>query len=182
MEDTDETAIPTFYVNERKEQFVIDSDSSADWYLGKLADLETRKARVKYQAKRMAEQIDSDINALKYKFEEQLKEYCRQRTANSRRKSVSFFNGTASFRTVPAGLKIEDEDAFIQYALLSPKLESCVVQKLVLDKRQANNYVKKLAEETGELCPGVVPVPSRESFSVSFGGDEEDESGSDPVY
>jgi hypothetical protein len=64
----------------------------------------------------------------------------------------------------------------------SPRLEKCVVHKFVLDKRQANSFVKQLAEETGELCPGVVPVPSRESFSISFGGENEDESGTDSIH
>lgn len=155
-----------------EEGFRLDSDSKVEWYLGKLADLKARQERIKAQSKLLMDQVQTDINSLEYRFGSELRAYCETRMEN--RKSVAFFNGTVQFRTVPQGIKIEDESAFMEVARIDDRLADLIITQEVLDKKKATDRIKELLEESGELIAGTAIVPARESMSISFGKKSEE--------
>src|SRR5579862_5226360 len=101
---------PTPETTEQPAAFLIDSDERAEWLLRKLANLEAEKARVQTQAEQILKQLESDAERLRFLFGAQLEEYCRRKieASKSRRRSVTFLQGTCAFRTVPATVKVTD--------------------------------------------------------------------------
>ena len=83
----------------------------------------------------------------------------------NRRRSVAFLQGSCSFRTVPASVRVADMGAALSYAqeslpeVIRPTLGSTAYRELAA----------KHLQETGEVLPGCEPTPKRESFSVRFG-------------
>jgi hypothetical protein len=151
------------------QEFHIDSDAKANWYLRRLANIEAEQRRVQAQAAAIVRQLEGDAERLRYLYEAELEEFVRQKlsTSGSRRKSVHFLQGTAGFRTVPAAIRVTDTLAAIDYA--TRHLSEAVKTQQVLDTAR----YRKCVEETGELLPGVEMTPEHETFRVSFGKQEE---------
>jgi hypothetical protein len=151
------------------EQFHIDSDGAANWYLRKLANIEAEQRRVQAQAAAIVKQLENDAERLRYLYDAELEEYVREklRATGSRRKSVHFLQGTAGFRTVPASIRVADTPAALHYA--TEHLPDAVKTQTVLDSAR----YRRLVEETGELLPGVEVTEAHEAFKVTFGKSEE---------
>ncbi len=151
------------------EQFQIDSDRAAEWLLRKLANIEAEKARVTAQAAAIVKQLESDAEGLRFLYGSQLEAYCRAKIAQSggRRKSVHFLQGSCAFRTVPAGLRVADMGAALQFA--QERLPEAVKVVQTLDMGAYREAAAKRLQETGEVLPGCEPTPEREAFSVKFG-------------
>jgi hypothetical protein len=95
----------------------------------------------------------------------ELETFARETLAarGSRRKSLPLLQGTLSFRTLPAALRVADaETAYLHARTACPEL---------IETRQELNTTayRELTEATGELLPGIEAVPERESFRVRFG-------------
>jgi hypothetical protein len=148
-----------------REEFHINSEAAANWYLKKLANIEAEKARVTQQAALIVAQLESDAESLRYCFESELQNYVRRQLAatGSRRKSVHFLQGTACFRTVPAGIRISDSVAALNFCRVN--LPGAVKTTETLD---AGKY-RDFAEKQAEAVPGVETTPAREAFRVTFG-------------
>ncbi len=146
--------------------FSIDSTDRANWLLRKLANLDTEKTRVKAQAEAILRQLDTDREGLLYLYGSQLEAFTRQELAKTgnRRKSLTLLQGTCGFRTVPARMSVTDAAAALDYA--KANLPEAVKTLETLDPAA----YRKRAEETGELLPGLVALPSQEAFSVKFSG------------
>ena len=151
-----------------EERFVLDSEEKVNWLLCKLANLEAERNRVKAQSEKMLTMLDSEINGLRFRFEDDLRAFTAERLAQSggRRKSVHLLQGTLSFRTVPASLKIADPQAALDYA----KVLGLPVHTLTtIDTQVYREKAHKALMETGELLPGVELTPEAERFSIRFG-------------
>ena len=101
--------------------------------------------------------------------EGELQEYVREKlaSADNRRKSVPFLQGTAGFRTVPAMVKVTDTPAALAYA--TENLPEAVKTQTVLDTAA----YRKAVEASGELLPGVEITEAHEAFRITFGKREE---------
>jgi len=111
-------------------------------------------------------QLDSEKNSLRDRFEAEAREWARQEIETrykGRRKSLTLLQGTFAFRAVPAMLRVDDVAAALNTAatLGAIKVDEVAYRKAALEVRS----------DTGELLPGVVLVPEREHFGVSFGKD-----------
>ena len=160
------TAAPE--VNEPKPEFHIDSEEAANWLLRRLATIESEKQRVTMQAAQIVKQLEADAEGLRYIYEAELIEWTRQELAKkgNRRKSLALLQGTAQFRTVPAGVKISDANAALAYAVSS--LPEAVGTRPTLDMEKYRKAAQN-ALQNGELLPGIEQTPEREAFSVKFG-------------
>ncbi len=150
------------------EAFHITDEAGANWYARKLAGIEAERARVRAQAARIVAQLDSDEKSLRDRFEAETREWARQEIETrykGRRRSLTLLQGTFAFRSVPATLRVDDMAAALSTAasLGAVKVDETTYRKAALDARKA----------TGELLPGVVIVPEREHFGVSFGKDSD---------
>ena len=155
-------------MNEQPEAFHITDEAGASWYARKLAAIETERARVKAQNARINAQLDSEEKSLRDRFEAEAREWARQeidRRYKGRRKSLALLQGTFAFRAVPATLRVDDVGAALNRAaeLGAVKVDVDTYRKAAIEARKA----------TGEILPGVVIVPEREHFGVSFGKDSE---------
>jgi phage host-nuclease inhibitor protein Gam len=151
------------------EGFHITTDEAANWLLGKLANIEAEKARVRAQAEKITKQLDADAEGLRFLYAAELETYVKAKLAatGGRRKSVHFLQASCAFRTVPARLTVSDQAAALEWA--RETLPAAVATRETLDSAAYLKTAQAKAEETGELLPGVEIAPARESFSVSFG-------------
>ena len=151
-----------------REEFRIDSESAANWYLRKLAGIEAEKNRVTANAAAIVAQLESEANGLRYVYEGQLQEYVRRELAakGNRRKSLTLLQGSCQWRTVPAGLKISDPAAALEYARRN--LPDAVKTSETLDNEAYRKFAAKMQAETDALPVGMESVPEREAFSVKF--------------
>jgi len=147
-------------------EFHITDEATANWYARKLANIETERARVKAQAAKIVAQLDGEEKSLNDRFEAEAREWARaelEQRYKGRRRSLALLQGTFAFRAVPASLRVDDLAAALSTAatLGAVKVDEAAYRRAALDARKA----------TGELLPGVVIVPEREHFGVSFGKD-----------
>ena len=150
------------------EPFMVNDEKSANWYLRKLANLAGEQQRIQTQAAQIVSQLEADADGLKHLYAGQLEAYCRARLqeAGSRRKSITMLQGTCSFRTVPAGVRLTDTTAALRFA------KECGGMLKTVETLDAEAYRIAAArdlESGGELYPGMETTPERESFSVRFG-------------
>jgi hypothetical protein len=153
---------------EETKAFRICDESSANWYLSKIANIEAEKERVRTQAAAIVKQLESDRESLEYLYQGELEAFVKSRIEENggRRKSVHFLQGTCAFRTVPARFAVTDKEAAGLHAAVNTMDEVYVQTFSVEAYRQ---YAEEWLQKTGELLPGIEQVPARESFSVRFG-------------
>lgn len=153
------------------EEFRIDSEERATWYLRKLANLEAEQSRIKKQAEIALKSLQSETESLKGRFHSELEQWARTEAERRKKRTLHTLQGTLRFRSLPSRLTIEDPAAAM-VACLSEEWEGCIETRQALI---ASEYLKRAQErlsETGELVAGVGIVPERESFSISFGKEE----------
>lgn len=148
-----------------KPEFHIDSDSAANWLLRKLANLDAEKERIQRQAAEMIADLDRQKNSLEHLYGAELASYCYSKL-DGRSKTVRFLQGTCSFRTVPAGLKLDDLTAALVYAKSAalPVIET--LEKL--DTAAYREIAESKLMETGELLPGMTRTVEKLSFNYKF--------------
>ncbi len=73
--------------------------------------------RITAQAAEMVRQLDGDAQRLRHIYEGELLDYCRRRLAEkgNRRRSVTFFQGSVSFRSVPVSVKVSKPTEALVY-------------------------------------------------------------------
>ena len=147
--------------------FVIDTEERANWYLRKVANLEAEKARIKSQAAAMIAQVEADAARLEYRFASQLEAFARQELEKrgGRRKSLTLFQGTLSFRSQGPRLSVGDvsSDAALTCAA------GWQATRPTIDRAAYLAAAERIFADTGELLPGIERSEAKESFSVSFG-------------
>jgi len=156
---------------EPKERFSIQSQEEADWAVSLLADLEAKEARITAQYQKMRDQLQTDKNAWHARFASELEHFARielERT-KGKRKSLTLFNGTLAFRTVPPRLSVADEAEAMRVARLEcPAAIVTIPATEKLDKRFLGEYAKKKLETEGVILEGFELSESREAFDVKL--------------
>lgn len=159
------------YPERKTETFRINSEDAANWYLRKLANIESEKQRIQSQAAAIVAQLDSDRAGLERMHEADLQEFVKNLLAGGKRKSLTLLQGTCGFRTVPGGLRVSDANAAETYAKKREWI--CEIVTLRFDAADYRKIAERELQETGEVLPGCDVVPERESFSIRFGKEKE---------
>jgi phage host-nuclease inhibitor protein Gam len=168
METLEQTDAPVL-----REVFVVDSEAKVNWLLSLLANLDAEAARIKAQTDTRLRQIANERQGLLYQYEADLKAFAAQEIAKQKgkRKSVVLMQGTLSFRTVPASVKVADDESAFAYAVAEGL---AAAQKTVLNKEEYRKLAEARLLETGEQLPGIEVTPEQEAFSIKFPKGEKD--------
>lgn len=155
--------------------FCIDSDRAADWLLKQLAALDAETALIRAQADASIKRLQSDREGLLYQFGAQLEAYAAQQVQADKRgrKSIILAHGTLAFRTVPVSVRVSDPAAAIEAARVFD-MPDMVETRQVLDTARYQKAAQLALQRQGCLLPGVEVTPARASFSIKFGGKEEE--------
>jgi phage host-nuclease inhibitor protein Gam len=161
---------------EKEEPFIIYNDDTANWYLGKLANLEAEKHRVKAQSEKMLTEIERNIEHLQFLFGHQLEEYVRA-NLKGKSKTLHLLQGSVQLRKVPRSISLTDRDLALLEAYKIKEQgwsEELIPLKVVesLDTMKYRVLAEQILKNTGEILPGIEVVPEHESMSVKFGKEE----------
>ena len=154
--------------------FTLDSPEKVEWYLKKLATLESEKERVKRQAARRLKEIEEDVESLRFQFQAQAEAWAKQELERrgSTRKTLTLLQGSIAFRRLPKRLVVTDRAAALEAATrFTATLSHCVKVKTSVEL-DANAYKEagwQTLETTGELLPGLEVKPEEEACYLSFG-------------
>jgi hypothetical protein len=160
--------------NEIREEFRIDNETAALWYLRKLANLEAERNRVKKQAENLLASLAADAESLKRRFHSELENWARIEieARGGRRKSLVTLQGTLKFRNVPSRLVIDDPAAALR-ACEAGKVSGCIELRKELRKAEYLSAAEEILYMAGDMVPGVTRLPEREAFTVTFASPEE---------
>lgn len=150
---------------EPSERFQITDESSAAWYLRKLAGIDAEIEAIKAATLQRIEELQADRAGLERRFGGELEAWARGEAEKRRRRTVTVpLAGMAiSFRTVAPRLELEPmKAAEIAFTLgfVTPPSEP------VADLGAFKAHAEKIFSETGELLPGVRRTEERESVKV----------------
>ena len=151
-----------------KQDFHIDSESSATWLLSKVRRIDEEQEAIKAATAQRLAELTTDRERLMGRFAAELEAWARQEAEARRRKTITLpLAGYAvSFRAVPSRLVVESEaDAITTARAVAPET---VTQETTerFDKAAFLAYAKAHLEATGEILPGLTQSEERESFSV----------------
>lgn len=152
-----------------KKPFCIDSESRADWLMGKLANIRAEQARITANAQKRIDELESDYTNLYGRFGQQLEAWARNETIARRRKTVTIGNGSIAFRAVPERLIVSDLVTATQTARLVCPAAIVATTTEKLDTAALLDRAQKALQETGEILPGIDLRPADESIKVSPG-------------
>lgn len=154
--------------------FQVDNEDTLSWYVGKIADLESKKKRIQAQADAMIADCQREIDGLQWRFGDQVEGVLRS-LLTGRKKSVKFLTGTIGLRKTAGRVSFEGES----YAALPAELHDKVVVEKV-DSTALNRMVKVVdgkayLTETGEelSVPGLIIKPESEKLYVKVGQEED---------
>ena len=168
-DEEDEEAYPDFPLETRYEGgFSIMDEASAGWYVDKILSRQERIARIKAQAQEMIEREEADLARLHARFGAELEQWALREieSRGGKTKTLRLLQGTVSVRTVPASVRIADAEAAMEAAKAQmPELVQ-VVQTEKLDTAAYRKAAQERLEATGDVLPGVEPVPARQSVTV----------------
>jgi hypothetical protein len=149
----------------QKTAFVIDTEQGASWFVGKIAEKEELKARIKAQAAQRVLEIDADITRLKNIYQSQLEAWAHEEALRRRRKTITLPLGTVKITTVSAHVKISDKESALAHAqTLGEGFFSLVP---TLDATAYAKHAQEVLEKDGIVPAGCDYVPARES--VTYG-------------
>lgn len=81
-------------------EFRVRDSESLEWYIGKIADLESKKKRIQAQADAMIKDIDRNLAGLEFRFGDQAERVLRDQLTG-KRKSLKTLHGTIGLRKTP---------------------------------------------------------------------------------
>lgn len=151
-------------------RFSIVSEATANWYLKKLGNLEAERARVTAQFQEIVDGLERERQRLEGRFHAELFAWAGEAIARRAdgKKTLKLLQGSISFRTVPASLKVADtEAALVEARTAYPDLVQTVVK---LDTTGYRKAAQEALATRGEILPGVETVPERQSMSIRYGG------------
>ncbi len=154
--------------------FVIDSEGAANWYLKKITLWTAEKAILKAQYEQRMKEIDADQKRLEGFYLSQVEAWARAEGETRRRKTITLPYGTVSFRTVPAHVKVIDQEAAL--AMASKFGEEYVTpQPAKLDTKAWQDHVQDALETHGVLPEGSGCdfIPARESVTIKTAKEKE---------
>jgi phage host-nuclease inhibitor protein Gam len=149
---------------EKKEQFVVDTPSKADWAIAKIAQATQRKEQRAALVATYKEKLDlwlrkeneEDESSILY-LSEKVRPFVEEAIRGGKKRSMSFPGGTAGFRKGSERVEIIDESAAVSFC----DREHPEIIKKTVGKTDLKNLMKQ-----GIQVPGVKIEQSPESFYV----------------
>jgi hypothetical protein len=174
---TETVEAPFGFPETKREQFEITTREHGEWFLRKIANLRAERERITAQYQTMMRQSETDESNLIERYGSQFENLVRAEldASKSKRKSLTFFNGTAGFRTVPARIVIDSEADALQTARLVAPASITAETVERFDKQGFRAYAASHFEETGELLPGFTRTEERQSFDIKFPAAKEEQ-------
>lgn len=154
-QETETTAAPEEDV-EDVEVFTPDTESKADWLLGKIADARARAARVRENAEKIARAHDAEAEGLEFRFGPALQAFAARELAGGKRKSLRLLNGVLGYRTRPAAVIFTNPAAALAWARENAPAAVCEA----LDRKALSERLL----ETGEAVDWASFTPAEEVF------------------
>lgn len=158
----------------------IESVSSLDWALSRIADLEREQAENTAIVEEHIARLRLRLEKLNAKAERGLKFFRSQVQAfadahraellgGGKKKSRALPHGTVGWKKVPAKAVVTDEAALLEWARKQP------VEREVLRVKEepAWSAIKALIEEGVELPPGTELTPEGETLTIKASGSDE---------
>lgn len=139
--------------------FAIDSEARAAWAADKVLAARERLARIKANCQAMIEAAQSEVESAESFFLPMLEAWAREHPPR-RGKTIRLPTGALSFRTVPGGPRVVNEDDALDWA------EFHLPAAVKVSKKVMASVLKEHYQATGELPPGVEVVPDDERFDV----------------
>lgn len=145
-----------------RQNFQVTDEGGAAWVVGKLLDCDDRRARIKAQYDAALKEVDREKAFFEGRFGSQLRDWAASALeGQEKKKSVRLETGTVGFRSISAGLEIEDKDKALEWAAdycpLAVKVETSLLK----------TPINELFDQTGEVPPGCVHREASEKFTVS---------------
>ena len=168
---------------QKKENFIIDNDSKANWALRKIRHMKEKQNKNKELAKSQIEKIQEEIDEIEHWLEKEnekiqnnidfmkskLKNYAYElKNENPDLKTHNLPFGALKFRKRRPKWNYED-DKLLQFA--ESNLEEVVKIKKKVDKRKLKKKAevvgeKAVLEDTGEVINGIKVVQRPEKFKI----------------
>lgn len=148
------------------EPFTINSEARANWYLRLIGNIEAEQTRVKAQAEKRIQELDSDRKRLEYLYASRLEAWSRAELTKlgGKRKTLTLLQGSIAFRTVPTTLRVTDRAAAQQWIQTNqPELMTTTTTTSYDLKKYLD-----LAKKTGEALPGIEATEPHESVTIKF--------------
>lgn len=108
---------------DRKPDFQIVDDESAEWVLERFMNAELDKARIQAKRKALIENLDKQeadadrrIAGLHWRFGSDLEHYAATALEGQKTKTLKLAYGSLSFRSVKGGLRVNDKSAALVWA------------------------------------------------------------------
>ncbi len=143
---------------ETPEVFTPDTESKADWLLGKIADARARAARVRENAERIARAHEAEADGLEFRFGPGLQAFTQRELSGGKRKSLRLLNGVLGYRTRAASVSVTNPTAALEYARLN--YPAAVVE--TLDRKALSAALL----ETGEAVDWAFFQPEEQVFYI----------------
>jgi len=158
-----------------KPTFRIDSEDALRWYVGKITDAESKKARIMAQAAAMCRDVERQAEGLRFRFEGEAMTFART-LLDGKRNSVKFLEGTVQFRKTAARVSVEDAETLLQELpddlraeVREEKVNAAVLNRLV-KVIEGRAYRVDTGEEVA--VNGMKVTPEGETFSVKAGKED----------
>ena len=145
------------------QRFSVQDESSANWLLRRVLASRDYGEKVKAFAQQELRRAEREERTLLFLFGRQLQAWTKGelQKLNGRRKSLALPAGILSFKTVPASLQIDDEQAVLAWAKKHLPAAVLTVEKL------SRSILSDHFKHSGEVpdC-GAHVEPERQSFSI----------------
>ncbi len=144
------------------ERFEIRDERGAAWYLRRLRAIDDERAAVTAATEQRVAELDADRRRLEHLYGDQLEAWARQEAQRRRRKTVTVpLAGMAiAFRTAPARVEVQDQDAARDVALTLGYV------KTAPDLCAYRKAAAQALADRGELLPGCRVVEESERVTV----------------
>ena len=160
-----------------QQQFQIDTLERLQWFVGKKADLQSRKVRLKAQYDAMLRDIERNEEHLDWRYAAQAEQVLRSNLGKGR--SLKLLTGTVGLRKSAARVGTTDDAALLQAleaaggelaTVIEPKINLTALNRLI---KVEGDVAYLVSEGTVAELPGLSIKPASEIFFVKAGKESE---------
>jgi hypothetical protein len=149
---------------EQRAAYIIEDLKGANWYAKKQALIDWEIATIKAQATERVKQLESDRKRLENLYKAQFESVIFAEAEKRRGKTVTLDFATVSIRTVPAHVKISNEEEAIAHARsIGDGFVSLVP---TLDTTAYRKHAETVLETDGTIPAGCEWIAARESVTI----------------
>lgn len=160
-----------------QQQFQIDTLERLQWFVGKKADIQSRKVRLKAQYDAMLRDIERNEEHLDWRYAAQAEQVLRSNLGKG--KSLKLLTGTVGLRKSAGRVGATDDAALLQAleaaggdlaAVIEPKINLTALNRLI---KVEGDVAYLVSEGTVAELPGLSIKPAGEAFFVKAGKESE---------